>query len=106
MFASEDQGKNVILRIVRTCRKAMRLSEVFSAEVAERGMTVFDDIYGDLEDSLYFLNQENTQELSESIVDQLLRNKDLSDEAVTDTLYQLIQAKGNKSQTTPPVRKN
>lgn len=99
MFATETQGKEVIIRIVRSCRKAIRLADIFAAEVTEGTPNVFDNIYGDLEDALYIMNQEHTRELKESTVDQLIRNKDLSDESVTETLYQLIQS---KVRTTPP----
>jgi len=103
MFATETQGKDVIIRIVHACRTAMHLSDIFAAEVTGGGSSVFDTIYGELEDALYIMNQEHTQELKESTVDQLLRNKDLSDESVTETLYQLIQA---KVRTTPPEKIN
>lgn len=102
MFATETQGKDVIIRIVHACRTAMHLSDIFATEVTGGASSVFDTIYGELEDALYIMNQEHTQELKESTVDQLLRNKDLSDESVTETLYQLIQA---KVRTTPHRRK-
>ena len=105
MFTNENQGKEILLRIVRSCRKALRLADIFSQEVTtDCTRTVFDEIGGDLEDALYYLNQEHTEELSKSIVDQLLRNEKLSDLDVTDTLYKLIASKENKDKT-PPTRK-
>lgn len=83
-------NKEVILRIVRTCRKAIHLSEIFFSEFANGGMNVFDDFHGDLEDALYILCDEDTFELKDSIVDKLIRNPNLSDEEITETICKLI----------------
>lgn len=85
-------NKDAILRIVRSCRTARRLSNIFADEVSS-GINVFDHIAGDLEDALYIMNQEETETLEESVVNQLICNDALSDEDVADKLYELILSK-------------
>ena len=87
-------NKDALIRIVRSCRKAIHFAEVFHNEFCS-GMNVFDDIAGDLEDALYIMNQEKTNTLEESVVDQLICNDILSDEDVAETLYKLISSKDN-----------
>ena len=92
----EELFREALVRIVRSCRKAMQLSEIFSDHVCHgKCETVFDNLYGDLEDSLYFLNDENTSELAESTVDRLLKNDGLSDDEVTDILLKMILCKAD-----------
>ena len=89
----ETLFREALLKIVRSCRKAMHLSEIFSDEFTQGCTNVFDDLYGDLEDCLYYLNDEHTNELQESIVDQILRNDALSDDEATDFLLKMILGK-------------
>lgn len=87
----EELFREALVRIVRSCRKAMQLSEIFSDHVCQgKCETVFDNLYGDLEDSLYFLNDENTSELAENTVDKILKDDSLSDDDATDILLKLI----------------
>ena len=83
-------NKDALIRIVRSCRKAKHLSKVFDAEFCS-GMNAFDNIAGDLEDALFIMNQEKTDTLQESVVDQLICNDILSDEEVAETLYKFIR---------------
>lgn len=86
-----DLFREALLRIVKSCRKAMKLAEIFSDYFTEgKTNNVFDDLHGDLEDALYLLNDENTSELAESIVDKVLRDDSLSDDDATDVLLKLI----------------
>ena len=80
-----------LTRIIHSCRKAMRLSEIFASEVSKGVDNCFDDIYGSMEDALYFLCDEHTATLSESIVDRFLRDDSLSDEQVAETLSALVK---------------
>lgn len=90
----ESLFREALVRIVRSCRKAMQLSEIFSDHVCQgKCETVFDNLYGDLEDCLYFLNDENTSELAESTVDKILKDDSLSDDDATDILLKLILLK-------------
>lgn len=89
----ETLFREALLRIVRSCRKAMHLSEIFSEEFVQGCTNVFDDLSGDMEDCLYFLNDESTNELQESMVDQILRNDALSDDEATDFLLKMILGK-------------
>lgn len=89
--------KNVqeaLTRIIHSCRRAMRLSEIFASEITEGTVSnCFDDIHGDLEDALYFLCDEHTDTLPESIVDRLIRDESLSDEEVAEHLSALVKIK-------------
>jgi len=98
-------NEEVLIRIVRPCRKALRLSEVFSSELTEGSHTVLDDVLGDLEDALFIMNQEKTDTLEESVVDQLIRNLSISDEEVAEMLTKLINSE-DKIPSTPPPGKN
>ena len=86
--------QEALTRIIHSCRRAMRLSEIFASEVTEGSVSnCFDDIYGDMEDSLYFLCDEHTDTLPESIVDRLIRDESLSDEKVAEHLSALVKIK-------------
>ena len=72
----------------------MRLSAAVNAEYAEytdHTNNLFDHLYGALEDSLYFLCDENTMDLESSTVDRLLRNSSLSDAQVAAVLSALVK---------------
>ena len=97
-------NEEVLIRIVRPCRKALRLSEVIASEFTDGSHSVLDDILGDLEDALFIMNQEKTDTLSESVVDQLIRNLSISDEEVAEMLTKLINSE-DKLPSTPPRKK-
>ena len=86
-----DLLREALSLIVKSCRKSMQLAEIFSAE--GKSCNVFDDLYGNLEDVLYLLNDENTSELAESTVDKILKDDSLSDDDATDILLKLILLK-------------
>ena len=88
----EPMFREALLRIVRSCRRAKTLSEIFSREFSRGSTNCFDDLYGDLEDALYLLNDEKTDELQQSLVDQILWSS-LTDEEATDTLSRVILGK-------------
>lgn len=91
-------SKEALVRIICPCRKALRLAELFS-EFENETNNIFDDLAGDLEDALFVMNQEQTETLPESVTDQLIRNSNLSDEEVADTIYKLITGKYGQSVT-------
>ena len=84
--------KDALINIIHCCRKAKHLAEVVHTEFSYT-TNIFDDIAGELEDALYIINQEKTDTLQESVVDQLICTDTLSDEEVAETLYKLILSK-------------
>ena len=82
-----------LTRIIHSCRRAMKLSEIFISEEDDKSSNCFDDIYGSLEDALYYLCDEHTSELQHSIVDRLIRDDSLSDSQVAETLSALVKIK-------------
>ena len=73
----------------------MRLSEAVNAETPDNGNNLFDHLHGALEDSLYFLCDENTMDLQSSTVDRLIRDDSLSDDQVAEALSALVKIKKN-----------
>ena len=87
--------KEALKRIVYCCRRTMNLAEVFAYDQDERHNNIFDDIYGDLMDSLYYLCDQKTDTLPESIVYMLIKDDSLSEEEVAEKLAELVKISEN-----------
>ena len=85
--------KEALTRIIHSCRRAMKLSEIFISEEDNKSSNCFHDIYGSLEDALYYLCDEHTSEIQQSVVDRLIRDDRLSDEEVAEILSALVKIK-------------
>ena len=87
--------QEALTRIIKCTRTTMRLAEAVNAELPEKGINLFDGLFGDLMDSLYYLCDEKTFELQESTVYRLIRDDSLTDNQVAESLSALVKIKQN-----------
>lgn len=84
--------REVLLRMVRSCREARKITKMMETIPEYNGEGVFEKIYGDLMDAIYLMLEERTDVLEESVTFAVINSR-MSDEDCAGVLETIMKAR-------------